>query len=586
MFHLAVCVRRGAPFLFNLNQLLPGYPSGIYILIFVFFAYLVFIRPLVPSDCFRPIAFVRSLSPSDRLFPLFAPSSSPSFLGTLCTPYLFNMAAEQDADALAWDRSDGLWDEAVKQVRLSSVCRKIEAFAEKTLANPATLVTPLVMGAFNVLYPIRLEGHPTNMNVLVRLPCPNQAVFPEEKTLAEAATVAYISQRTQLPIPKLFNYGVDPDIGPFMIIQDLGFRGTLNPILAANPSDKRLKCLYGELARLVLRLAQAAFPRIGALIETSPGSGSFHVMARPLTLNMSLMVLQSNIPKSIFPPQGTTYQTADEWYTALAEMQISTLLFQHNDMVSSEDDCKTKYVARQLFRRLAKQGRLSTFGFAQDNWSAQRNDTRKTNDVRGTLPAPDSSGSFRFWADDFRPANILVDDSEDANILGVIDWEFAYVGPTQFALDPPWWLLVDGPEDWIDGLDDWVNVYDRRLQTWLLAMEEAEQLEDLPPDGLFLSAYMRESWATGRFWLNYVARKSWAFDTLYWKYLDERFFGGREEGVHAEELWKTRVHLLTQDERDAMELMVQIKMEESKERVLVEWGAVEARERLSSFLFD
>jgi hypothetical protein len=245
-------------------------------------------------------------------------------------------------------------------------------------------------------------------------------------------------------------------------------------------------------------------------------------------------------------------------------------------MVSSEDDCKTKYVARQLFRRLAKQSRLSTFGFAQDNWSAYRND------ARATLPAPDGSGSFRLWSDDFRPTNIIVDEKD--NILGAIDWEFTYVGPTQFALDPPWWLLLEVPEMWDEGIDNWASVYERRLQTWLSATEEAEQ--DMAPGSLLLSAYMRESWATGCFWLNYAARKSWAFDTIYWKYLDERFFGKREEGVPAQELWKTRVQLLNQDERDAMELLVQTKMEESKERVLVEWEAAEATERLSSFLFD
>lgn len=105
-------------------------------------------------------------------------------------------------------------------------------------------------------------------------------------------------------------------------------------------------------------------------------------------------------------------------------------------------------------------------------------------------------------------------------------------------------------------------------------------------DSLLLSAYMRESWTTGRFWLSYAARKSWAFDTIYWKYLDERFFGAREGDIPAEELWKTRVQLLRADERAAMESMVQTKMEESKERVLVEWEAEEAKRKLSAFLFD
>lgn len=495
------------------------------------------------------------------------------------------MAAREDSDNLAWDRSDELWEEALRQVRLSSQCRKIEAFAERIFGQPATLVTPLIIGGFNVLYPIRLEG--SSAPFLVRLPCPNQAIFPEEKTSAEAATATYIAQHTQVPVPKVLHHGVDSDIGPFMIIQDLGSRRGMGHALQAPGQDPnetaildpdiseiKLKALYVRMARCVLQLTQPTFPRIGALVETGPNS--HHVMGRPITLNMSNMVQLSNIPKSIFSPEGTTYQTADAWYVALAEMQIATLLFQHNDMISSEDDCRNKYVARQLFRRLAKEGRLATFGFADDNWSAW------SQHARATLPMPDGSGSFRLWADDFRPANVLVDGNDD--IIGAIDWEFAYVGPTQFVLDAPWWLLLDVPEMWDSGIEDWARVYERRLQTWLAAMEEAER--DMSPSPLPLSAYMRQSWETGRFWLDYAARKSWAFDTIYWKYLDQKFFGERKGGIPKEELWRVRVHLLSEQERAAMEPLVQTKMEESKDRVLVEWDATEARQRLSSFLFD
>lgn len=473
----------------------------------------------------------------------------------------------------------------MKQVRSSSACGKVVSFAEKTFAKSATLVTPIIIGGFNVLYPICIEG--LSRNVLVRLPCPNQAVFPEEKTLAEAATAACISHRTRIPIPKLFNHGIDPDIGPFMIIQDLGSRRGMGevleapredpddtPVLQPDISEDKLKCEYFKIARCVLELTQVTFPRIGSLVETS--FGSYHVMERPITLNMNNMVQLSNVPTSIFPIRGTTYQSADEWYTALADMQVATLLFQHNDMISSEDDCRTKYVARQLFRRLAKQGRLSSFGFSDDDWSSCREC------YPATLPAPDGSGSFRLWSDDFRPANILV--GEDDHILGAIDWEFAYVGPTQFVLDPPWWLLLDIPEMWDDGIKDWATVYERRLQTWLSAIEEAEQ--EMEPYSFRLAAYMRESWRTGRFWLNYAARKSWAFDAIYWRYLDERFFGERGKDIPTEQLWKTRLSLLNQEERVAMEPFVQTKMEELKERVLIEWEAAEARKRLSSLLFD
>lgn len=86
--------------------------------------------------------------------------------------------------------------------------------------------------------------------------------------------------------------------------------------------------------------------------------------------------------------------------------------------------------------------------------------------------------------------------------------------------------------------------------------------------------------------MTYAARKSWAFDTVFWKYLDERFFGRRENHAEKNELWKTRVHLLGEGTRDAMELFVEWKVEEMKERKLVEWDPEAAKNRLETVLFE
>ena len=76
-------------------------------------------------------------------------------------------------------------------------------------------------------------------------------------------------------------------------------------------------------------------------------------------------------------------------------------------------------MARQVFRRLARQGRLSSFGFAEDDWSAQ-----SSRIPASTLsPVPSGSDLFRLWGDDFRAGNILLTDSDD--IAALIDWEFA-----------------------------------------------------------------------------------------------------------------------------------------------------------------
>jgi aminoglycoside phosphotransferase (APT) family kinase protein len=158
------------------------------------------------------------------------------------------------------------------------------------------------------------------------------------------------------------------------------------------------------------------------------------------------MVQLANIPSAIFPPQTKTYQTADEYYVWLAEMHLAQLIFQQNDLVRTEQECRNKYVARQLFRRLAKDGKLSKFGFKEDNWSAQS----KSRSMK-LSPMPSNCESFRLYCDDFRPSNILLSDSDA--ITAIIDWEFTYAAPSQFSLDPPWWLLLDTPDQWEAGLD-------------------------------------------------------------------------------------------------------------------------------------
>ena len=72
------------------------------------------------------------------------------------------------------------------------------------------------------------------------------------------------------------------------------------------------------------------------------------------------------------------------------------------------------------------------------------------------------------------------------------------------------------PEIWSSGIDDWRKVYDIRLKTRLSAMKQDEESMGgsnyLP---IPLSTLMRESWESGRFQLNYAARKSKTFDTIF-----------------------------------------------------------------------
>ncbi|TVY17497.1 hypothetical protein LARI1_G005372 [Lachnellula arida] len=502
----------------------------------------------------------------------------------------------QDFDNLIWDKNDEEWEKVQPELRQRSTISLVEALATEKFKSPSTWITPMKIGGYNIIYRLRVEG--LSSDVIVRRPIPCFAQFPEEKTLIEAATASYIEKQTRIPTASVLFHGTTAELGSYLIIKYIEHQHSMSTALNATNDDTNkpfvldpnipedfLEDLYKKVASCLLELSQHTFPRIGSLVESS--QGSYSIATRPITRGMNDMLQLAGIPRSILPPRDKTYGTADEYYTSLADMHLAQLTFQHNDLVASADDCRNKYVARHIFRRLAREGNLSTFGFKDDSWSA--NSQTKTMRTISS-PAPPHAGSFRLYCDDLRAGNILLDASN--NIGAIIDWEFTYAAPSQFSLDPPWWLVLEPPDLWEEGIEDWIEFYKPRMEIWASAMRKAEDEHEATAEGkeictgVLLSTYMRESWETGRFWQSYAARKSWAFDTLFWKFLDERFFGSRQDRVPRDELWKTRLHLLSEAEKIAMEPFVARKMEEIKERKLVEWDPKDAKRRLAEVVFD
>lgn len=164
-------------------------------------------------------------------------------------------------------------------------------------------------------------------------------------------------------------------------------------------------------------------------------------------------------------------------------------------------------------------------------------------------------------------------------IAAVVDWEFTYSAPAEFSFSPPWWLLLKAPDDWPTGLDDWAAQYERRLATFLRALEAKERqfIEQgrLKESEMMLSTRMRKSWDSGQFWLTYAARRTWAFDGIWWKFLDEKFFGKNKSGDYME-----RLKLLPPAQVDAMEDFVKRKLKEKEESTLVDWYEPGAESKL------
>ncbi|KAM0354965.1 hypothetical protein ACHAPU_000809 [Fusarium lateritium] len=261
------------------------------------------------------------------------------------------MKSRQDFDNVVWDKNDGTFEDAQKQLRLKSTCRLVESLVEEVFKTPSSLRPPIFFGGFNVIYQVRPEGH--SSNVIVRVPCPSLVQFPEEKTACEAATMRFLSQNTIIQIPTVFDVASSTDIGPALIVQYIENARDMSDALeipnqplddtpALNPTieEDTLKSLYKKMAVLLMRLVKPDFPRIGSLVKLE--DDTYSVVGRPITLNMNNMIQLANIPRSVLPPKDQTWGTADSWYTAMVQMHMTQLVFQHKDLVRSEDDCRNK----------------------------------------------------------------------------------------------------------------------------------------------------------------------------------------------------------------------------------------------------
>jgi hypothetical protein len=184
---------------------------------------------------------------------------------------------------------------------------------------------------------------------------------------------------------------------PQNIMQSPVFANEGHVVLDPDMDERRLKRIYMQIADIMLQLAQCHFPLIGSLgchtNNNTGGKTDIKVLARPLTLNMFLLGNFARVPHFQLPTPSKTFATSSEFYSALPDMHLQQLSFQRNLACSSADDCRKKYIARQLFRKLAAEGRLADSEFDR--------------------------GPFRLWCEDFRPGNVLI--HEDETIAAVVD---------------------------------------------------------------------------------------------------------------------------------------------------------------------
>lgn len=454
-------------------------------------------------------------------------------------------------DDLAWEQAEETSDAWLAQFLDHDTLRPIADFILTHNRGPATEFNILAKGSYNISLQLKYRNGAT----VLRLSQPGATMFPEEKVVNEVATMRFLVDQTSIPVPFVLHSGPKKEspleLSPFVLMDYIEYdtkmyyalntpeclkeeRGILNPGI----EEPQLEMLYKQMAGVLLQLSTCSFPRIGSLSQVD--DFEWQVTRRPLSMNMNELVRLGGLPKSKLPDINTTFFTSSSYLEALASLNIEHLFHQRNDSVESADDCRRKFVARLLFRKLAKDKRLTNPSF--------------------------ENGPFKLWCDDFRPANVLL--NKDMQITGVVDWEFTYAAPAEFSHAPPWWLLIEKPELWPKGIEDWTRVFDERLKTFPKTMKDCEDQaiqQGRLRDEQRLSGLMHESWHSGDFWVMYAALHSFAFDAIYWLKIDPRFFGPTE---NPETAWRERLGLLDEAEKNEMELLVTRKLEEMETRVL------------------
>ncbi|KAL9131449.1 MAG: hypothetical protein Q9217_000597 [Psora testacea] len=260
-------------------------------------------------------------------------------------------------------------------------------------------------------------------------------------------------------------------------------------ILNPDIDDTTLGILYRQTANFMLQLYELDFTRIGAISEECCGSNMWSVTGRPLTYNMNELAASASYPIDQFPTES----------------------FASRNIVTDPEDARRRYISRHLFARLAARYPVN------------------------------KNGPFKLFCDDLRPANILVN-KKTLRITAVLDLEFTNAMPPQFAHDPPWWLLLVGPDMWLERGHTMQesNKRKRRRIDWGTMRDVCSNL-------------MRNSWQSGDFWFNFAARKSLDVDAIFYTQLDQIHFGGN-----------AGVHMLDDEVRAGIESFVQMKMEQKE----------------------
>ncbi|KAH7370306.1 hypothetical protein BKA65DRAFT_488132 [Rhexocercosporidium sp. MPI-PUGE-AT-0058] len=350
--------------------------------------------------------------------------------------------------------------------KLVEVTPDIVFFVDNCLGwNKAGEFLRFFKGSFNLSIAVR--NSVTNERVIIRFPIPGKVydLWRAKKVKHEVMVMTYLREHTSIPVPQ------SQQLGPFIIMEfmegenlgDILKKPTPNEadlaILDPDIDEAKLNGIFEQLASFMLELSRLEFPRIGAILRTPfAGFPAEHFKTMPV------------------------FDRSSNYFAARAQC-----------LLRCKDITWGRYVARHCFAKL-----IPTYGMIDD------------------------AGPHRLFCDDMRPLNMLIN-PETMEITALLDFEFTNVMPAQFAYDLPWWLILRDPGIEVSegeaGKQKFLDLFEPRKEQFIHAMERVEARLARPAGEPLLSARMRDSWDSGRFWFNLASRNSVDVDQIYWQIL-------------------------------------------------------------------
>ncbi|KAL4742306.1 hypothetical protein BDV11DRAFT_202807 [Aspergillus similis] len=362
-----------------------------------------------------------------------------------------------------------LWINKVNEThRTGRLCQWVSTFHPSKLS--CQLEGTFRHGAFNAGMKMVFSDKTAWM---VRFPrvgmvCDNYA---DEKVAMEVTALKLIHNRTTVPVPKVQAWGPAATnllgLGPFIMMDFidgvslsdiLRDPNTERPsrVMREDISDSDVERIYRQLANFLLQLFRLDFDQIGSLPSPQTEARS-PAPPRPLTFKAHSILQNGGV--DTFGDRAQEFATTKEYFQYVVTQDWEQLVRQPNSTVGPFD-AKNKYMSFKV--------------------------------LNGLIPDLVHAKYDRC--------------KDDLTVIGVVDFEWSYIGPAQLFGSAPWWLLQDRPVNsaW-DCTDDKppkiASRYFKCLEVFIrvLEEEEAKMPEHMEKE---LSSLVKWSQASGAMWLH------------------------------------------------------------------------------------